>query len=98
MNDDVKQLLEQLATVENAELIAKLTDAIGKTEEALKAKDDEIRKTKEKMIEYALRAVGTKEEEDEDEDDVTLDDMFDAWARDPEGEYAKYMKGNKHNG
>lgn len=96
MNEDVKTILEQLANAENAELVAKLTEAIGQTEEALKAKDDEIRKTKEKMIEYALRAVGTQEEEDEEEaEEITLDDMFEAWARDPKGEYEKTIKKGK---
>lgn len=95
MNEDVKQIIEQIANVENAELIAKLTEAIGQTEEALRAKDDELRKTKEKMIEYALRAVGTEKEEDEEAEDPTEDEIFEAWARDPKGEYEKTIKKGK---
>ena len=36
MNEDIKELLKSLATAENAETIAKLTQAIGETEDALK--------------------------------------------------------------
>lgn len=96
MTDEMKELLQSIANADNAEFIAKLTEAIGQTEEALKKKDEEILEAKEAMIKYALRATGTQEgSEEEDESDETIDDVLDRWARDPKGEYDKYMqKGN----
>ena len=96
MNEDIKELLKSLATAENAETIAKLTQAIGETEDALKAKDDEVRKTKETMIEYALRAVGTEkeglDEEGYEDNEESVDEVLERWRRDPDGEFKKAKK------
>lgn len=95
MTDEMKEIIRALTNAENVETIAKLTEAIGKTEEALQKRDEELRAAKDKMVEWVFKATGTEEERIEDENnEVTPDEILSKWAVDPQGEFEK-TKGNK---
>ena len=94
MTKEMEELIKALATSENVETLAKLTQAIGETEEALKKKDEEIRQSKESLIKYVLQSSGTKKDEGEEdrvepEREETLDELLERWADDPEGQMKK---------
>lgn len=94
MTNEVKEILTMLTNAENAETIAKLAEEYNKIEDALREKDKEVIKTKEKMIEYALNAhgKGDKEEDVPDRDEETIEDVFARWEKDPEGEMKRARK------
>ena len=98
MTKEIEAMLAALANADNAEVIAKLTEEFGKAEEAQKAKDDELRKTKEFLVKMAYSSAGTKKQDEEEEDRInaepeeTVDDVLQRWANDPQGEYEKAKK------